>query len=116
MSWPKEMEEFLAEEEAVITPFLNFKPPVKGKYLVYKIKILGELEEVETQFGVKSRIDVELIKTNDPDYKPGRYRISTSVVALVDFLKKVKAGQTWLIANMGRPKGKRYYTFKTKLV
>ena len=99
------------------TPFLKLRPPENEEIFAYKVKVVGEPRQVHTKYGPKQFMDVELLETTDKNVKPGRFTITPTDV-LLDKLRPFGylAAKILLIANMGKPAGKRYFMFRVQEV
>lgn len=114
MAYEKRVEKMAKDAETKL-PFLNIKRPTEdGKRFGYRIKKLAEAREVPIKKGkypgIATMVNVELIKTTDPDYQPGKFTISTrhtmlkqkltdmDVDAIADLVMVRKVGQWWQYA------------------
>ena len=120
----KMQNEHAAGKQFENTPFLKLREPTETDdgmmVYAYTVKVLQDVREVHTKFDAevdakdgnytKPWVQVEVIASEDKKTKLGKFTISGANVNLKDQMRKLvtegklKAGEVWEVANLGKPK------------
>ncbi len=99
-------------------PFIKFKAcEGKGKFF-YLVRFTSELRLIPTPYDQRPAVDLELVRSNDADYKKGSYSVAPYQRVLYAKLKDLSplTGKLCKIINLGRPQKKSWYDYTIELV